>query len=393
MVLLSVYLYAQRVPYDPNTMNYNISPTQAIQAAKDWIGNQNLQLEVSGVDIAPAEYDITPEYALKTSDGSQIFNVCTNTGIVRMWTNKTIREAHLRKCRPGKDISTMLPKSEINAARIAFLTAHYPGFVQFNMETTFDDHIYAERLPNGAVNMFRRVVCIADDWTGEVYYYFAPAASSSPISTQFTVQKHQAEQTALSHVRNLDWYAEPAPNEGGEGSNVKPASCFIYGDSEVQASPFDSNTNALAWVVRVVSNVYNPTYTIDNYRSYILSYEQSELDEYDGNIVCWNVFVDANTGAVKGCFQTDQYSSDPLSVAAPTFSPDGGSYIGTQTVTMSCSEPGSTIRYTTDGSKPTSTSTLYTTAISVNSNITIKARAFKANLRSSEVKSAAYVIQ
>ena len=39
-------------------------------------------------------------------------------------------------------------------------------------------------------------------------------------------------------------------------------------------------------------------------------------------------------------------------IATPTFNPDGGTYNGSQTVSMSCSTPNATIIYTTDGSEP-----------------------------------------
>jgi uncharacterized protein YjdB len=47
----------------------------------------------------------------------------------------------------------------------------------------------------------------------------------------------------------------------------------------------------------------------------------------------------------------------------PTFSVVGGYYSSDQTVTLSSSIPGAVIRYTTDGSEPTSTSTIYSTPI------------------------------
>src|SRR5205814_3495172 len=59
-------------------------------------------------------------------------------------------------------------------------------------------------------------------------------------------------------------------------------------------------------------------------------------------------------------------------VAAPTFSPPAGTY--TQPVTISTTTAGASIRYTTDGSNPTSTvGTLYTKPAALASTTTIKA--------------------
>jgi len=59
-------------------------------------------------------------------------------------------------------------------------------------------------------------------------------------------------------------------------------------------------------------------------------------------------------------------------VATPSFDPSGGTYIGAQTVTISCATPGAQIRYTTDGTMPTVTSFLYTAPLAVNTTTTLK---------------------
>ncbi|PYR13611.1 MAG: hypothetical protein DMF99_00940 [Acidobacteria bacterium] len=79
-----------------------------------------------------------------------------------------------------------------------------------------------------------------------------------------------------------------------------------------------------------------------------------------------------------------------LTVATPTLSPGTGTYTSAQTVTMTSSTSGATIRYTTDGTTPTATSTIYTAPISVTTAMTVKAVGFKTGWSSSGVGSAAY---
>ncbi len=81
-------------------------------------------------------------------------------------------------------------------------------------------------------------------------------------------------------------------------------------------------------------------------------------------------------------------------VATPTISPAGGTYSSDQSVTISCTTPGiSSIRYTTNGDDPTSTTgTIYSGAISVSSSQTLKARAFASGMTNSDVASATYTI-
>jgi hypothetical protein len=83
-------------------------------------------------------------------------------------------------------------------------------------------------------------------------------------------------------------------------------------------------------------------------------------------------------------------------VATPTFSPAAGTYGTTQTVTISCSTPSSSIYYTTDGTTPTfpitGTTLLYTGSLTVSATKTIKAIGEAAGLSNSAVGVATYTI-
>ena len=63
-------------------------------------------------------------------------------------------------------------------------------------------------------------------------------------------------------------------------------------------------------------------------------------------------------------------------VVAPTFSPDGGGFMGETDVTISCATASSAIYYTLDGSAPSKLSTLYESAIHLNATTTITAIAY-----------------
>jgi uncharacterized protein affecting Mg2+/Co2+ transport len=79
--------------------------------------------------------------------------------------------------------------------------------------------------------------------------------------------------------------------------------------------------------------------------------------------------------------------------AAPSFSPGAGTYANTQSVTLSSATGGATIRFTTDGSDPTSTSgTIYTAPVEISTTTTLKAIAFTAGFADSTVASAVITI-
>ena len=89
-------------------------------------------------------------------------------------------------------------------------------------------------------------------------------------------------------------------------------------------------------------------------------------------------------GTLTGCKRAD----------APQFSPAPGTYTGTQSVTISSATSGAFIRYTTNGTAPTSTTgTVYSGPVSISTSGTLKAIAYKSGSTDSTVTSGAYVIK
>lgn len=122
--------------------------------------------------------------------------------------------------------------------------------------------------------------------------------------------------------------------------------------------------------------------------------------------------VATGSGSVSGDFSKNSYTyfkitrgsnaaywtqivitlADASVVAKPTFSVGTGTYNNDQNVTLSCSTTDATIYYTTNGDSPTSSSTEYTGAITVDRTMTIKAIGIKDGLTDSEIASATYTL-
>ena len=79
-------------------------------------------------------------------------------------------------------------------------------------------------------------------------------------------------------------------------------------------------------------------------------------------------------------------------VATPTFTPAAGSYISAQIVALACATEGATIYYTTDGTTPTTESTVYAEPLTVSETTTVKAFAVKEGMNNSAVTTATYII-
>jgi len=80
-------------------------------------------------------------------------------------------------------------------------------------------------------------------------------------------------------------------------------------------------------------------------------------------------------------------------LATPTFNPVAGTYATAQSVTISDTTTGALIHYTTDGSTPSASSTVYSGSIPVSSTTTLKAIAVASGLTNSLIATATYAIQ
>ncbi|KKW13561.1 MAG: hypothetical protein UY53_C0011G0026, partial [Parcubacteria group bacterium GW2011_GWA2_50_10] len=79
-------------------------------------------------------------------------------------------------------------------------------------------------------------------------------------------------------------------------------------------------------------------------------------------------------------------------VATPTISPNGGTFSGNVTVTISTATAGADIRYTIDGSTPTMDSPVYTGPFTLSSTATVKAFATLVEMNSSAVATANFTV-
>jgi hypothetical protein len=101
--------------------------------------------------------------------------------------------------------------------------------------------------------------------------------------------------------------------------------------------------------------------------------------------------IAVETGYTNSSVATAAYTINPV-LPVPTFSVVAGTYTTSQSVTISDATAGTTIYYTTSGTTPTTSSSVYSSAIAVSVTETLEAIAVKAGCTSSAVATAAYTI-
>ncbi|MBO4654824.1 MAG: chitobiase/beta-hexosaminidase C-terminal domain-containing protein [Bacteroidales bacterium] len=77
-------------------------------------------------------------------------------------------------------------------------------------------------------------------------------------------------------------------------------------------------------------------------------------------------------------------------VETPVISPNSGAYHQPFDATITCATDGAVIRYTTDGTEPTESSAVYSSAVIINGTTTLKAKAWKNGMEASMVATATY---
>lgn len=100
----------------------------------------------------------------------------------------------------------------------------------------------------------------------------------------------------------------------------------------------------------------------------------------------------AGTWEVKNVVVSGELEEAPIDVAEPTFSPEAGGYNNSVEVSLSAAE-GLTVYYTTDGTEPTTASTLYEAPFTLTETTTVKAIAVDAEGNVSDVVSATYTVR
>lgn len=128
-------------------------------------------------------------------------------------------------------------------------------------------------------------------------------------------------------------------------------------------------------------------YTTDGSNPTVASTLYTDVFKLEKNSTVKAIVLDSSR------FASEIVSADfVIPAASPTFSVSGGTYDSPQTITLACTTAGAIIHYTLDGTDPTETSAMYSSALVINKNMTVKAIAIHGEYGYSAVATEDYQI-
>ncbi len=219
-------------------------------------------------------------------------------------------------------------------------------------------------------------------------YVTAPGGSEQTVGLNYAFRTEQASVTSLG-----DWNADVNSTPGGSLTVAN----FAVSTQQTAAAPTFSPaggtfTSAQSVTISTTTSGAAIRYTTDG----------STPSETNGTVYSGPVTIGATTtlkaiayasGMTDSTVTSATYTINLPAVAAPTFSPGGGTYTSAQSVTISTTTSGASIRYTTDGSTPSETTgTLYSGPVTISATATLKAIAYESGMSDSSITSATYTI-
>jgi hypothetical protein len=225
-------------------------------------------------------------------------------------------------------------------------------------------------------------VAITDASAGASIYYTTNGTTPTAASTPYTGPISVNASETLKAIAVDTGYAQSAVASAAYTIEPPPAPTFSPAAGTYKTIEHvtikDSATGAILYYT---TNGTTPTTASTVYTAPISVGANETLEA-----------IAVTSGSLQSPVGTAQYTIE-LPAATPAFSPAAGTYKSAQNVTITDSTAGATIYYTTNGSNPTTSSTVYSGPISVAATATIKAIAIATGGSQSAIASAKYTIQ
>jgi hypothetical protein len=224
--------------------------------------------------------------------------------------------------------------------------------------------------------------------------------------------------TSKLEVTSMSGKANKCSNDKSANLSSSPSSCTSTNTTAKLESDVDQKSTSGAFKVTVTFSGSNPSFDLnsvvatnatlsglvknDPIYTFIVTptnsgvvvvklkdgVEKKSVDEKNATSNAISVTYKPATSSTS----TTTSASSDADTAAPTASLSDGSYTSAKTVTLSTATVGATIYYTTDGTTPSASSTVYSSALTLGGSNILKAIAISAAGRSSTVSTFNYNI-
>ncbi len=260
------------IEYDPGSMSFPISVSQAEDAARAWAGDPTLQFTLQGV-TADWFVDSSPrEYSLRTASGTQSFSVDCSTGEITSWADEPLQEQY-RQMRDSPNPPASLTAEQQTQIARGFLETKYPGFGQL-VPRPLEPTRFMRQYESGAWDPGNSCQVFMNVYDGTIWGYMG-FHTGLAISTDPLVDRLAAESAALSAAAALP--------------DVQSA--FLLTDGVLGIDRTDATgLQRLAWVVTVVVSP-DTGYTLQTFEQ-----ESQEAVGPTGEVL--DISVDGHTGEV-----------------------------------------------------------------------------------------------
>jgi hypothetical protein len=207
-----------------------------------------------------------------------------------------------------------------------------------------------------------------------------PTASSPTYSSSFSITSTttvRAISTKTNYLPSTEATAQTYTymSEVSVTPSISPVSGYFYPTQQVTITCSDPTA-----IIHYTTDNTEPTASSSTYSTPITVSATSTVRA-----------ISTRTGYVDSAEATLRtYTLITDTIATPSITPTQSLFGNSVEVSISCSTSGASIRYTTDGSTPSGTSTLYSSPLTVSTSCTIKAKAFKTGMFDSLTGEQAY---
>ena len=277
-----------------------------------------------------------------------------------------------------------------------------PVTISISAGTTLKAIAYKSDMAASSVTTGDYVIeCTAPTFDPVAGTYNNPQSVTISTTTEGATIYYTTDDTDPSDTEGIE-YTEPVTIS--VGTTLKAIAC--------KAGILNSTVSAAVYVIKCAAPTFDPAEgTYNSAQSVAIStvtegatiyYSTDGYDPSDIDGIKYTVPVSISEDTtLKAIAYKAGILNSPVSTAvylvaceAPTFTPAGGTYDSAQSVTISTTTVGASIRYTIDGSEPSNTAgTLYTVPVDLSADTTLKAIAYGAGIPNSPVTTGVYAIR